>query len=126
MDVRSQVRFQPLNLPPLYDAENADILVPKYHTLGEGLIEMMTNPPTDLYRIQEGSGIQHYLLLREVLDTRIQPPENEWDDGWSEKQEGKLLSVEQDILKELQTEKATWCISVYFKTGRPPNRAQVP
>ncbi|THH03979.1 hypothetical protein EW146_g10302 [Bondarzewia mesenterica] len=100
LDVRSAARFQSL-VPPL-DASNAAILVPKYHTFLEGLVEIIMNSPAGYHHIT--SKLKHdvfisYLLLYRVKDDPNMPVPSHGSE---------LSSVERDILSEIQTEDCAW------------------
>ncbi|KAF8149942.1 hypothetical protein B0H34DRAFT_731808 [Crassisporium funariophilum] len=104
LDARSASRFQSL-VPPL-DSSNAGILVPKYNTFLEGLVEFIMNPPTGQW--QGASKLTHetfigYLTLYRVKpDVDVAPPV-------------ELRPIERDILSEIQTEECAWYMDIRLR-----------
>ena len=116
LDVRSKERFQSLTLSPPFVEPNAGILVPKYHTFIEGLVEMLMNPPTGFDPYHIDSLLKHLIFLDYLLLYRIQPPEDDDEAEASLPPKGILHPIEEEILSELMTDKAKWYLTIKFKT----------
>ncbi|RDB30519.1 hypothetical protein Hypma_007273 [Hypsizygus marmoreus] len=101
LDVRSTFRFQSL-VPPL-DSSNAGILVPKYNTFLEGLVEIIVNPPTGHWH--RASKATHDIFIGYLTLYRIKP-----DLDLPEPPE--LRPIERDILSEIQTEDCAWYMDI--------------
>ncbi|KAF9484793.1 hypothetical protein BDN70DRAFT_55982 [Pholiota conissans] len=96
LDTRSASQFESL-VPPL-DASNAGILVPKYHTLVEGLVHFIMYPPIP----HRAVSFSHHILLYELLAARINIP-------------GQF----QKIMSEIEDEDCAWFIDKYRRRRAP-------
>ncbi|THH27730.1 hypothetical protein EUX98_g6455 [Antrodiella citrinella] len=111
LDVRESDQFQPLDLEPPFDALNAGILVPKYGTFIEGLVEIYMSPPTGSDPAHGQGATKHRTMLDELFDCRIQGPDHDYEpdpNGWRGKEPDVLLPIEKEIIGELRTEKEIW------------------
>ncbi|KAF9484776.1 hypothetical protein BDN70DRAFT_872022 [Pholiota conissans] len=101
LDTQSSSRFQSL-VPPLrlYPA-NKDILVPKYHTMLEGLVHFCIYPPTGHYYQYPR---QEY-LIRQLIDKR-----------WQNRLQ---MEVAREILSEITTEDCAWYMHIKLLHAGP-------
>ncbi|RDB21533.1 hypothetical protein Hypma_011931 [Hypsizygus marmoreus] len=100
---RSAFRFQSL-VPPL-DSSNAGILVPKYNTFLEGLVEIIMNPPTGY--CHKASKARHDVFIGYLTLYRIKP-------DLDLPEPADLRPIERDILSELQTEDCAWYMDIWL------------
>ncbi|KAF8166003.1 hypothetical protein B0H34DRAFT_794316 [Crassisporium funariophilum] len=102
LDARSEAsRFQSL-VPPL-DSSNAGILVPKYNTFLEGLVEINMNPPTGHWHRM--SKATHDIFIGYLTLYRVKP-------DLDLPEPAELRPVERDILSEIQTEDCAWYMDI--------------
>ncbi|THH13711.1 hypothetical protein EUX98_g9690 [Antrodiella citrinella] len=122
LDVASPEDFLPLDLP-LYDTLNAGIVVPKYHTFLEGLVEWIMLPPTDLTPATKCER-----MLDELIDVHLEPRLEDDDpdpNGFRGKKPGVPLTIETEILGELQTKRAIWWFSSLFHNSKPVRMEEI-
>lgn len=102
LDVCSSERFQ--SMVPPFDPSNSGILVPKYHTFLEGLIEFLVNPPTGFEKPHLSSFFTTSYFIQYLVSSRRKndPPLR------------RLAPVEAEILSEIQTDDARWYLSSQF------------
>ncbi|KAG5335856.1 hypothetical protein C0989_000197 [Termitomyces sp. Mn162] len=116
LSVESTERFQSLELGPSLSPLNAGILVPKYHTLLEGLVRFLIYQPTGLDIPHACGELQHTVLVEYLLTYRVEYNENEAPPPL-----GQLYPAEHQILEELQTQEARWYIRYLFERRAWPS-----